>query len=302
MNQLNNIQIFLRVAEVSSFTEAANSLGLPKAAVSIAVQQLEAHLGTRLLHRTTRRVQMTQDGQAFYERGRDLLADFDELSNLFKDSSDQLRGRLRVDMQNIIARDLVIPHLPEFLNKYPELELELSCTSRKVDLVREGFDCVLRVGKLMDSSLVARQLGKYQLVNCASPAYVTRYGEPQSLDDLQHHQLIHYALVLGSKPDAFEYVDDQGEQQFIPMAGRVTVNNPDAYKSACLAGLGIIQTPLPAVRHHLDAGELLEILPKYRATPMPVSIVYPNRRHLPKRVQVFMVWLADLVKPRLEQQ
>lgn len=301
MNQLNNIQIFLRVAEVSSFTEAANSLGLPKAAVSIAVQQLEAHLGTRLLHRTTRRVQMTQDGLAFYERGQDLLADFDELSNLFKDSDDQLRGRLRVDMHNSIARDVVTPRLPEFMNRYPQLELELSCTSHKVDLIREGFDCVLRTGKLVDSSLVARQLGEYQLVNCVSPAYLARYGEPKSLADLQHHQLIHYTLVLGAKPDGFEYLDDQGVQQFIPMNGRLTVNNADAYNGACLAGLGIIQAPLQALRSYLDSGQLVEILPQHRAKAMPVSIVYPNRRHLPKRVQVFMAWLADVMGPRLEQ-
>lgn len=301
MNQLNNIQIFLRVAEVASFTEAANSLGLPKAAVSVAVQQLETHLGTRLLHRTTRRVQMTQDGQAFYERGRDLLADFDELSNLFKDTGDQVRGRLRVDMHNSIARDVVVPRLPEFLAQHPELEIELSCTNRRVDLVREGFDCVLRVGKLMDSSLVARKLGDYQLANCVSPAYLSQYGEPKSLDDLQHHQLIHYAPVLGAKPDGFEYLDAQGQQQFAPMSGRLTVNNADAYNGACLAGLGIIQAPRPGVRPYLESGELVEILPDFHAQPMPVSIVYANRRHLPKRVQVFMTWLAEIMKPRLGQ-
>lgn len=290
MNQLNNIEIFLRVAEVASFTEAA---------VSVAVQQLEAHLGTRLLHRTTRRVQMTQDGQAFYERGRDLLADFDELSNLFKDTGNQVRGRLRVDMHNSIARDVVVPRLPEFLAQHPELEIELSCTNRRVDLVREGFDCVLRVGKLMDSSLVARRLGDYQLANCVSPAYLARHGEPHSLADLQHHQLIHYAPVLGAKPDGFEYLDAQGQQQFVPMGGRLTVNNADAYNGACLAGLGIIQAPRPGVQPYLETGELMEILPEFHARPMPVSIVYANRRHLPKRVQVFMAWLTEIMKPRL---
>lgn len=302
MNQLEAMQIYLRVAELSSFTDAADSLGLPKANVSTAVQQLESFLGTRLLHRTTRRVQMTHDGHAFYERGKDLLADFDELKTLFHSTQNQLRGRLRVDMPTSIARDLVLPNLPTFLREHPELEIELSSTDRRVDIVREGFDCVLRVGSLVDSTLIARPIGEYQLINCASPSYLARYGTPTSLSDLATHQLVNYVPTLGGKSSGFEYRETMGDKSIektITMQGALTVNNTDAYTSACLAGLGIIQSPEPPMREHIAAGRLVEILPEYRPAPMPVSLVYANRRHLPKRTQVFMTWLTDLVKPRL---
>lgn len=320
MNQLEAMQIYLRVAELSSFTDAADSLGLPKANVSTAVQQLESFLGTRLLHRTTRRVQMTHDGQAFYERGKDLLADFDELKTLFHNTQHQLRGRLRVDMPTVIARDLVLPHLPDFLREHPELEIELSSTDRRVDVVREGFDCVLRVGNLVDSTLIARPIGEYELINCASPAYLARYGTPESLSDLANHKLVHYLPTLGGKPSGFEYcepfenresleqgdplghrkiIGDKSTEKTMAMPGALTVNNTDAYTGACLAGLGIIQSPEPGMRDYIAAGQLVEILPDYRPAPMPVSLVYANRRHLPKRVQVFMAWLTDIVQPRL---
>jgi DNA-binding transcriptional LysR family regulator len=304
MNQLEVMQIYLRVAELSSFTEAADSLGLAKANVSMAVQQLESFLGTRLLHRTTRRVQMTHDGLAFYERGKDLLADFDELKTLFSSKQNQLSGRLRVDMPTVLARDLVIPKLPEFLREHPQLEIELSSTDRRVDIVREGFDCVLRVGSLVDSSLIARNIGEYQLINCASPDYLARFGTPQSLIDLENHHLIHYVPTLGGRSTGFEYCENAGEksasiEKSIAMQGVLTVNNVDAYTGACLAGMGIIQSPEPGMRDYIAAGQLVEILPNYRPAPMPVSLIYANRRHLPKRVQVFMAWLTELVKPRL---
>ena len=171
MDQLDAMRIFLRVAELASFTQAATSLGLPKASVSGAVQRLETQLGVRLLQRTTRRVQLTQDGQAYYERSRDLLADMEELHGMFSRDATRLTGRLRVDMPASLARLGLLPRLPEFLAQHPGLALELGCSDRRVDLVREGFDCVIRVGALADSSLVARPLGLLRQINCASPAY-----------------------------------------------------------------------------------------------------------------------------------
>jgi DNA-binding transcriptional LysR family regulator len=300
MNQIEAMHVFLRVAELSSFTEAAASLGLAKANVSSAVQQLESMLGTRLLHRTTRRVQMTHDGQAFYERSKDLLADFDELKTLFNHPQDQLRGRLRVDMPTAMARGLVIPKLPQFLRAHPQLEIELSSTDRRVDVVREGFDCVVRVGTLLDSSLVARSIGEYQLINCVSPSYIETYGIPHTLDDLANHKLVHYVSVLGGKSHGFEYLDElTSTTQYIEMEGALIVNNADAYLSACLAGLGIIQIPEngATAKPYLESGQLIEILPAYRSAPMPVSLLYANRRHLPKRVQAFMNWMVEILKP-----
>lgn len=302
MKLLESMEIFARVVELGSFTAAADNLGLSRASVSGAVQQLEALLGTRLLHRTTRSVRMTQDGRVFYERGRDLLADIDELQNLFREDTSALHGRLRVDMPLPVARDVVIPRLPEFLRMHPGLEVELSSTDRLVDVVREGFDCVLRVGALEDSSLIARPLGEYRMVNCASTEYLAEQGTPRSLEDLAQHRLVHYVLTLGTRPSGFEYVDadEPGVEKSQPVAGALTVNNTEAYLEACLAGLGIIQVPKAGVRHYLESGELEEILPQYRPAPMPVSLIYANRRHQPKRVQVFMAWLAEIMKPRLQ--
>lgn len=296
MSDLDRMHIFNRVAELSSFTQAADTLGLPKASVSTAVQQLEAQLGTRLLHRTTRRVQLTQDGQAFYERCKDLLADVDELQTMFHQQGTQaLRGRVRIDMSTSMARHAVIPRLPELLAQHPLLELEISSTERRVDLVREGFDCVLRSGAVGDTSLVARPLGAMRMVNCASPAYLQQRGLPQGPADLAAHHLVHYTNTLGAKPDAFEYLDAAGALVSVPMPGAVTVNNAEAYVAACIAGLGIIQVPCVGVREVLRSGLLVELLPQHVAPPMPLTLVYANRRNLSQRVRVVMDWLAQVV-------
>lgn len=296
MNPTDAMQIFLRVADLASFTQAAQSLGLPKASVSAAVQQLETQLGARLLHRTTRRVQLTQDGQAYSERCRDLLADLEELQAMFRPAESGLQGRLRVDVPLGMAGRL-LPRLPEFLQAHPGLEIELSSTDRRVDLVREGFDCVLRVGQLSDSSLVARPLGQMRLINCVGRRYAEVFGLPMTLEDLPRHRLIHYLPQLGGRSPGFEYLDAaSGETRFVPMAGALTVNNSQAYAEACLAGLGLIQSPEVSMRPGLASGELIEVLPDFQAAPMPVSLLYPHRRHQPRRVQVFMDWLATLVQ------
>ncbi|HVK98602.1 MAG TPA: LysR family transcriptional regulator [Dongiaceae bacterium] len=299
MDRLTAMQIFVRVADLSSFTGAADALGLPKAVVSAAVQQLETRLGTRLLHRTTRTVRLTQDGATFHARCLDLLADADELDSLFHQTPASLSGRLRVDMPTGIARNLVIPRLPDFLAQHPGIELELSSTDRRVDLIQEGFDCVLRVGSLTDSGLIARPLGQMRIINCVSPGYIARWGEPKTLEDLPQHRLVHYVPALGAKSEGWEYWDGQRYSN-IAMAGSLTVNNADAYLHACLAGLGIIQTPVVGVQPYLQSGELMEVLQDFQSEPMPVTLLYPHRRHLSRRAQVFMDWLAELATSYLE--
>jgi DNA-binding transcriptional LysR family regulator len=291
MDRLQSFAVFTRVAEMESFTAAAKSLGLPKATASNAVQQLEARLKTRLLHRTTRRVRLTQDGAVLYERCKDLLADFDDVETMFQKSEAALTGRIRVDMNIPMARRQVIPALGKFLDAHPGVEIELGATDRAVDLVREGYDCVVRVGTVLDASLVARRLGELALVNQASPAYLKRHGTPRGLADLQRHSLVHYVSVLGQKPDGWEYLDGD-EWRELPMRGRVTVNSAESLVAACVAGLGLIQSP---ANEHLLAGRLVEVLPKLRARPMPMSILYAHRRQLPRRVRAFMDWLEDLL-------
>jgi len=298
--QPDALRVFVRVAELASFTQAAQSLGLPKASASAAVQRLEASLGARLFHRTTRRVQLTADGQAFYERSRAVLAELDDMQALFQPVAHGLRGHLRVDMPTRIAHEVVMPALPGFLAQHPALTLELSSTDRRVDLVREGFDCVLRVGRLSDSSLVARPVGLAPMVNLASPAYLARHGVPQTLADLAQHQLVHYGAPSGTRGVGFDWVDEHGQLQVQPMAGALTVSDAGAYAAACLAGLGIIQVPRHGSEPEIADGRLCPILPQLQAPPMPVHWLYPHRRQLPRRVQLFMQWVSELLAPRLQ--
>jgi len=301
MDRLDQLRSFLRVAELGSFTAAAEQLGLPKASVSLAVQRLEAELGVQLLHRTTRRVRLSADGAQFQQRARDLLDDMEDLQGMFRRDTGQLKGRLRVDMSSGLARQWVIPHLPGFLDRHPGLEIELSGTDRRVDLVREGFDCVLRVGPLDDNTLVARPIGAMHIVNCASPGYLAAHGVPRSVEDLATHALVHYVGTLGQRSPGFEYHDGQGYRS-VPMRGAVTVNSGEAYSAAALAGLGIIQVPRLGARRALAAGQLVEVLPDCVAEPMPVILLYAQRRHLPRRVSAFMDWVAELLGPELARR
>lgn len=302
MNQLDTLHIFQRVAELASFSGAARQLGLPNATVSLAIQQLEQMLGTRLLQRTTRRVQMTRDGEAFYARSKELLDDFESLRGMFTAGDKALTGKLRVDMSSAMAREVVLPALPDFLDRHPQLEIELSASDRRVDLVSEGFDCVMRTGTLHDSSLVARPIGHLAQINCASPAYIARYGMPRTLDDLAQHKLVHYRQVLGGRSPGWEWFDGR-QTHFVPMSGSVTVNSTETYDAACQAGLGLIQLPLVGARkrHLLEEGVLVEVLPQYRPAPMPLSLLYASRRHVPARLAEFMDWLHSLVYPLTEE-
>jgi DNA-binding transcriptional LysR family regulator len=300
MSPIECMQVFARVAELASFTQAAEALGLPKASASLAVQQLEARLGTRLLHRTTRRVQLTQDGQACYERCKDLLADLDEFQAMFQHPEGApLRGRVRIDMSTGLARNVVIPRLPGLLRRHPALEVEISSTERRVDLVREGFDCVLRAGPVGDAGLVARPLGVLHMANCASPAYLEAMGTPRTLASLARHRLVHYAGTLGARPAGFEVQADGGTVERHAMDGAVTVNSAEAYQAACLAGLGLIQAPRLGVQDLLARGLLVEVLPAHPAPPLPLTLVYAHRRNLPRRVRVVMDWLAEVVQAQL---
>jgi DNA-binding transcriptional LysR family regulator len=298
MNELEAMRIFTRVAELASFTRAAESLGLPKASTSVAVQRLESELGTQLLHRTTRKVRLTLDGRAFYDRCQDVLADVEELRTMFQYSPEALRGRLRVDVPTGFAQTAFIPHLPQFLQRHPLLEIELSCTDRKVDVVREGFDCVVRIGSIEDESLIARPLGELPVVNCASPEYVRVRGMPRTVGDLAGHLLIDYVDTLGARSAGFEY-HDGARYRTVAMRGVITVNSVEAYRASCLAGLGIIQVPAIGVRPLIERGLLVEVAPELRAEAMPVSLLYAQRRNLSRRAKVFMDWLAEVVAPHL---
>jgi len=296
---LHELRTFATVAELASFSRAAEQLGLAKGRVSTSVQQLEAQVGTRLLQRTTRSVRLTPDGERFLDRCKELLTEAEQLQAMFQPASTGLTGRLRIDLPNRLARDIVLPRLPEFLAAHPLLEIGISTTDRRVDLVHEGFDCVLRVGALVDSDLVARPLGFLRMRNVASPGYLRAHGTPRTLADLAHHRVVHYMPSLNAQGAGWEYVDANGQRRALPMRARVTVNGTEAYQAAAVAGLGLIQAPAFGTEALVAAGQLVEVLPDFVAPAMPVSLMLPNRRQLAPRVQAVMAWLTQVIAPLL---
>lgn len=294
---LDGVRAFLKVAELASFTRAGSHLGLSKSRVSLLVRALEAQLGVGLLQRSTRAVHLTADGEQFIVRAERLLAEADELAAMFE-TRRAVRGQVRADLPVKLASNVVIPRLPELLGAHPELEILLSTTDRRVDVLRDGFDCVLRVGALEDSGLAVRRLGALSMLNCASPTYLRRHGIPRTLADLDANHVVHYSLDFGSDTAGFEYREGNRYLER-PMRSLVTVNSAEAYTAACLAGLGIIQAPRWSLAPLLGSGALVEILPDFTCEPMPVSILHAYSRNVPKRVRLFMTWIADLVSPLL---
>ncbi|WP_136162940.1 LysR family transcriptional regulator [Sphingomonas flavalba] len=295
MDRIDHFRIFARVVECTSFTRAAETLGLPRSSVSAAVIGLEARLGTRLLHRTTRRVAPTPDGTAFYERCLRLVADVEDAESLFRDGAEGPSGELRIDMPGRIGRLIVAPALGAFLDAYPGMTISLGVSDRPVDLIEESVDCALRVGTVTEPGLVARSIGSLPLINVASPAYLRRHGTPESPADLPAHLAVGYASPAGGRVEPWEWVEN-GAHRTLPVRARVTANNAEAYIACCLAGLGLIQIPAYDVRAHVERGELVDLMPAHRAAPMPMHLVYSHRRHLSRRLRVFTDWLEALLR------
>ncbi|AYZ62360.1 LysR family transcriptional regulator [Burkholderia multivorans] len=294
MDHLHAMRIFARVAHLGSFTKAAEQMQLPRPTVSNAVQYLEKHLKIRLLQRTTRRVALTAEGATYYERCARLLADLDDVETQFEDAGASPRGVIRVDLPERFALDKVIPAIPSFHARYPDLRIVMSTTDRFVDLIADGIDCAVRVGALSDTSLVARRIGELAQVNCASPAYLARHGMPRSPDDLPEHVAVGYFSSRTGRELDWEYADmDTGEMHAVKMRSIVSVNSSQAYLACCVAGLGLIQAPRDGLDAPLAHGTLVEVLPEWNAAPLPVSVVFPHGRHLAPRVRIFVDWLAD---------
>ena len=285
------------MVETASFTRAADTLGMPRSSVSTAIARLEAHVGARLLQRTTRKVMPTPDGVAFYERCLRVMADLEDVEGMFQHGGDKPAGKLKVDVPGRIGRLVIIPALPAFLEAYPGIELTLGVRDRAVNMVEETVDCVLRTGPLPDSGLIARTMGALPLINVASPAYLARHGTPRINADLSTHWAVNYASPVTGRVEPWEVMEGP-TARFIPIRARVTVNSAEAYIAACLAGLGMIQIPAYDVRSELAAGALVELLPTQRAAPLPITLLYPHR-HLPPRVRVFADWLELLLRQAL---
>ncbi len=298
MMDLENVRVFVKLAELGNFTRAGEQLGMAKSRVSARLTALENELGSRLLQRTTRAVRITPDGERFLARAKLWLEQADDLFGMFQTTS-TIRGRVRVDLPIALACNFVIPQLPEFLAQHPGLELLLSATDQRVDVIRDGFDCVLRIGTLADSGLIARKLGALAMLNCASPGYLRKYGMPRNVADLDRHLVIHYSLTLGGDEASFEYPHKKAWASK-PMRSVVTVNNTETYRTACLAGLGIMQAPRIGLEALIKSGQLVEVLADLTCAPMPVSLVYSRSRVVPKQVRVVMNFIAQALAPALE--
>lgn len=300
MDRLKAMQAFVRIVEANSFTRAAESLELPRAALTATIQRLEGYLGTRLLQRSTRSLSLTTDGADYYAKCLEILGAIDAAEAGFRGGPQAPpRGRLRLDLPGALGRNVVLPRLHDFRAACPEVELVVSVGDRLADLTRDGIDCALRVGELQDSTLVARRLGSMRFLTCAAPSLLARYGMPSTLAALKAMPAVVQFSGRTGRPFSWDFVVE-GKVETIEVAGPVAVNDADAYVCCGVQGLGLIQAAAYQVRPYLAAGALVEVLPELPSTPMPVSLVYPQGRMLAPRLRAFADWLEGVFESEPE--
>ena len=292
MELLQSMQLFARLAELGSFTKVANAMQLGRPHVTRSIQALEASLGVRLFQRTTRQVRLTAEGERFYERVKDILGHVAEATAMFGHPGAALQGRLRVDIATALAQPALIESLRAFNHRYPEIELVLGVTDRTVDLVAEGVDCVLRIGELSSSSLVARRIGMATLVTCAAPSYIREFGEPKTLAELVDHRGVNFLSGQNKRPLPWQFTEDGSDRSHLSRHG-ILVDESNAYIQCGVAGFGILQAPGIALDRHLANGSLVEVLGSHRPRPRPVSVLYPSRTHLAPQVHAFAEWVSS---------
>jgi DNA-binding transcriptional LysR family regulator len=295
MDQILSMRAFARVVEAGTFTRAAESLDIPKGTVTKLVQRLEERLKVRLLNRTTRRVIVTPEGAAYYERTLRLLAELDDIEATIGNAQATPRGRVRIDVGAAVARFIIIPALPAFHARYPDIQLDIGVSDRPVDLISENVDCVLRAGELLDQSLVARRIGTISLVTVASAEYIERNGMPTHPSELEAepHRTVNFFSARTGRPFDNEFY--KGDEQVL-LAGRhqIAVNESNAHLAALLAGIGVGQTACFTAFPYLESGELVRVLPQWTRPSLPIYVVYPPNRHLSAKVRAFVDWAVEI--------
>lgn len=289
------IRVFARVVEAGTFTKAAEVLKMPNSTVTKLIQNLEDHLRVKLLNRTTRRVTVTTEGAAYYERITRVLNEVDDIEASVTNTQACPRGRLRIDVGSSIANRILIPALPSFYARYPDIQIDLGVSDRPVDLISDNVDCVIRGGQLTDQSLIARRIGELPFVTCASPAYLERHGVPQHPSDLENgnHTIAGYFFAGSGRFAPFDF-NRNGERIEIQGPYVVAVNESNAHLAVGLAGLGVIQAFVFMAQQHIANGELVPVLQDWVSEPCPFYVVYPPNRHLSAKLRVFVDWVAEL--------
>ncbi len=286
------MRLFVRLVERRSFTLAATDLDLPRSTASEVIKNLESHLGVRLLDRTTRHVTPTLDGEEYYRRCAAILSELEEAEAALRDA--RPRGLLRIDAHPLLTRTFLLPHLPDFLARYPLLDLRIGQGDRWVDLVREGIDCVIRAGEPEDSGMIRRRLGSIEEITVASPGYLARRGVPNTPDELDGHQMIGFISSRTGEVMPLEFSED-GRLRHVVLPSRVTVNNSDTMADLARLGLGLVQAPRYRFAQDLADGVLVEVLPEHPPSPTPLTALYPQNRQLTLRLRVFLDWIADIL-------
>ncbi|HME39665.1 MAG TPA: LysR family transcriptional regulator [Steroidobacteraceae bacterium] len=293
MNKLQAMQVFVRVVETGGITRAADSLQMPKATATTMIQQLEAALGVKLLNRTTRSVSVTTAGAAYYPRCVAILAEVRETEESLAHGQATPRGRLRVEVPTLMARLVIVPALPAFFARYPQIDLQLGCSERRADLIEEGIDCAVWSGELDDSTLIARRVGELYFGTCASPSYLASHGEPRHPDELSAHRCINHFSPRTGK--IFDWVfAKNGARIEASLRGHVALDDENSYLAAAEAGLGIAQIPAFVLKESMERGSLELVLGDWFPEPAPLNVVYPQNRHLSSKTRVFVDWVAEL--------
>jgi LysR family transcriptional regulator, regulator for bpeEF and oprC len=294
MDQLAAMRAFVRVVEAGNFSRASESLGMPKATVTKLIQSLEAHLHTKLLNRTTRRVLVTHDGALYYDRALRLLADLEELDSTMAASQAQPQGRVRVEISGALANLVLIPALWDLKERYPGLRIDLGVSDRPVDILAENVDCAIRIGELTDQSLIARRIAQMHFITCAAPSYLRKIGEPNHPREIEtDHYVVGYFRAQTGQQLPLEFT--KGEEK-LEVYGRylIAANEAISYLAAAEAGMGIVQVPRLMAEKPFRDGTLQPILKEWTRAPMPIFVVFPPNRHLSSKVRAFVDWAADL--------
>jgi DNA-binding transcriptional LysR family regulator len=290
MDRLEAMQVFTRVVERLSFAAAARDLGLPASTVSDAVKALEKRLGVRLIERTTRQVRPTADGEAYHRRCRQILADLEDAEAAFGGLKPV--GPVRVEVQGSLARRVILPALPRFYADYPGIELRMSEGDRFVDVIREGVDCVLRVGTVREGDYVARPLGMLAEATFTSPGYIARFGKPERWDRLEGHRMVGFRSSATGAVLPLEFCVE-GEVKTVMLPSALVVDGADTYREAARLGLGLIQAPCHSWSDDFRSGALVAVLEDTPPTPTPVSLLFARNRLMVPRVRIFLDWLTE---------